>query len=442
MEKKRLYLYIVLVIFLIIIPLSLWFAAFISPVYAGKTTPAVEKPINDSKPIISYKWLKVPFVNTKRAELFIDDKPVKNFKITKRGIEFSPQGLPDGSHRASVLIKYDFPYYKEVKHSWVFEIDTIPPNLDLDFGEANAVDSKIVSAKSMVVMTGRTEIGARIFIEKLTDNPVEIDVNTNGDFFYDIPLLKQNTDIKLRAVDRAGNKNHKNYTFIYDITPPKLGSITPTNNGRINDYPAKFKVVSSDKESWVDKIELQYSSESSTSSYMQLKMTERGSFEGTLGLPDGSYTGIFNVYDAAGNKNSHTVSFDVDTTKIVVSRARRNLHLYKQGRIVKTYRVAVGLPRYPTPSGFFKIINKRVNPTWINPKSDWAKQMPGRIPPGPDNPLGTRAMDLNIGGIRIHGTRNYASIGTAASHGCIRMTIKDSEALFRIVRLGTPVTIF
>lgn len=440
--KKKIYVYIAGIILFVLMPFSLWLAAFLSPAYASKSTPSNDMPVNSPKPKISYKWLKVPFVNTRQAQLYVNNKQVEGFKITKRGIEFKPDGLPDGTHQAYVVIKYGFPYYKEVRHNWVFEVDTTPPNLDLDFGGANNIKSKIVSAKSIVAMKGRTETGSRVFIEKLTENPAEIDVGTNGDFFYDIPLLKQNTDIKLKAIDRAGNENHKNYTVIYDLTPPKLGSITPTDNERVNDYPAKLTVSSSDDESWVDKVEFQLGGETDTASYVELSKTEQGGFESTLGLPDGSYTGIFSIYDAAGNKNSQTVSFHVNTTKIVVNRAGRNLHLYKQGKIVKTYRVAVGLPRYPTPRGNFKIINKRVNPTWINPKSDWAKQMPGRIPPGPDNPLGTRAMDLNVGGIRIHGTRNYGSIGRAASHGCIRMTIGESEELFRIIKIGTPITIY
>ncbi len=67
--------------------------------------------------------------------------------------------------------------------------------------------------------------------------------------------------------------------------------------------------------------------------------------------------------------------------------------------------------------------------------------MPAYIPPGPGNPLGTRALYLNAPGIRIHGTYNSASIGTYASHGCIRMLIGDSEALFPLVPVGTKVII-
>jgi L,D-transpeptidase ErfK/SrfK len=63
------------------------------------------------------------------------------------------------------------------------------------------------------------------------------------------------------------------------------------------------------------------------------------------------------------------------------------------------------------------------------------------IPPGPGNPLGTRALYLDAPGIRIHGTYSDESIGTYASHGCIRMHISDSEELFGIVPIGTTVLI-
>jgi lipoprotein-anchoring transpeptidase ErfK/SrfK len=128
-------------------------------------------------------------------------------------------------------------------------------------------------------------------------------------------------------------------------------------------------------------------------------------------------------------------------TAILVRRADRRLMLYKNGALTKTYRVAVGTPGFPTPRGTWKIVQKRYLPTWGNPGSDWAKDMPKTIPPGPNNPLGTRALNLNASGIRIHGTSNNASIGTAASHGCMRMHRWDIEDLYPRVDVGTPVIV-
>lgn len=124
---------------------------------------------------------------------------------------------------------------------------------------------------------------------------------------------------------------------------------------------------------------------------------------------------------------------------IVIRLGERRLHLYDGSRLVKTYRVAVGAEEYSTPRGEWRVVNKRYMPTWRNPGSAWAKDMPKSIPPGPGNPLGTRALDLSAPGIRIHGTSNDSSIGTAASHGCLRMHRWDIEDLFPRVSVGTPV---
>ena len=128
---------------------------------------------------------------------------------------------------------------------------------------------------------------------------------------------------------------------------------------------------------------------------------------------------------------------------IVVRVSENRLYLYDGFSLEKTYSVATGqLDKYPTPLGHFEIANKRINPTWINPAKDtWGKDEPDQIPPGPDNPLGTRALDLSAPGIRIHGTPSDSSIGHWASHGCIRMHIPDSEDLYPRVEVGTPVII-
>jgi lipoprotein-anchoring transpeptidase ErfK/SrfK len=126
---------------------------------------------------------------------------------------------------------------------------------------------------------------------------------------------------------------------------------------------------------------------------------------------------------------------------IFVKLRTRKLYLYQGDQLEKEYGVAIGTPGYPTPRGEFTIINKRKYPTWSNPGSAWAASMPSYIGPGPGNPLGTRALYLDTPGIRIHGTSKDYSIGTAASHGCMRMHRWDVEDLFERVPLGTRVII-
>ena len=133
-----------------------------------------------------------------------------------------------------------------------------------------------------------------------------------------------------------------------------------------------------------------------------------------------------------------TDSFD---TAIIISTSANILKLYGKGELRKTYKVATGTGGFPTPHGQFRITAKRMNPTWYNPNSDWSRSMPAFIPPGPNNPLGTRALNLNASGIRIHGTPDAGSIGSNASHGCIRMLMKEVEQLFEKVNVGTPVLI-
>jgi len=127
---------------------------------------------------------------------------------------------------------------------------------------------------------------------------------------------------------------------------------------------------------------------------------------------------------------------------IVVDLSENRLYLYDGLKIAKEFPVATAAPGYTTPVGTWKVVNKTENPTWFNPAPDgWGAGEPLVIPPGPGNPLGIRALYLSAPGIRIHGTYNSASIGTYASHGCIRMYISDSETLYPLVPVGTTVII-
>jgi len=127
---------------------------------------------------------------------------------------------------------------------------------------------------------------------------------------------------------------------------------------------------------------------------------------------------------------------------IVVDISDTTLTLLDGLKVQKQYRVATAAPGYVTPVGMWKVINKAENPTWYNPAPDgWGAGEPLVIQPGPGNPLGTRALYLNAPGIRIHGTYSSSSIGTHASHGCIRMFISDSEQLYPLVPVGTRVII-
>ena len=126
-------------------------------------------------------------------------------------------------------------------------------------------------------------------------------------------------------------------------------------------------------------------------------------------------------------------------TIITVDRDRFRLTLFKDLRKAKTYRIAVGAAGLETPAGTYSINDKQTNPTWHVPDSDWAGKLAGKsIPPGPDNPIKARWMGF-YDGAGIHGTDAINSLGTAASHGCVRMAIKDVVDLYDRVDVGTVI---
>jgi lipoprotein-anchoring transpeptidase ErfK/SrfK len=125
---------------------------------------------------------------------------------------------------------------------------------------------------------------------------------------------------------------------------------------------------------------------------------------------------------------------------VVIVRGANQLRLYDGTRLRRTFRVATGSARYPTPSGMWKVADKQRYPWWYPPASEWARGL-SPVPPGPGNPLGTRWMGLSAAAVGIHGTPDAASIGYSASHGCIRMRVPEAEWLFEHVKIGTPVVI-
>jgi len=129
-------------------------------------------------------------------------------------------------------------------------------------------------------------------------------------------------------------------------------------------------------------------------------------------------------------------------TVITIDQSTFTLRLFKNFKIRKTYKVAVGQSGYPTPNGRFAIQTKQVNPVWSVPNSPWAGELAGSSVGGGSaaNPLKARWMGIS-GSVGIHGTGQGYSIGTRASHGCIRMHVPAVIDLFNRVSIGTPVLI-
>ena len=122
-----------------------------------------------------------------------------------------------------------------------------------------------------------------------------------------------------------------------------------------------------------------------------------------------------------------------DKRLLLVSIPDRKLAVIENGAVKKTYPIAVGKNTTPSPTGSFHIAVRVTNPTYYHQ---------GKVvAPGPQNPLGTRWMGLDMKGYGIHGTNAPSSIGKAASHGCIRMAKRDLEELFSMVKVGDAVEI-
>jgi lipoprotein-anchoring transpeptidase ErfK/SrfK len=134
--------------------------------------------------------------------------------------------------------------------------------------------------------------------------------------------------------------------------------------------------------------------------------------------------------------------FDANPVAVTVSRNETKVRVFKRGKLVKTYTVAVGSPQYPTPTGRFVVQSMQKNPSWNVPNSAWAGSLAGETIPGgdPNNPLVARWIGFN-GSVGFHGTNNGGSLGSAASHGCVRMAPNDVIDLFTRVNVGTPVLV-
>lgn len=129
---------------------------------------------------------------------------------------------------------------------------------------------------------------------------------------------------------------------------------------------------------------------------------------------------------------------------LVVTRSQFKLKLYDHLRLARSYNIAVGMEGLETPAGMYRIQNKSINPAWSVPNSPWAGSLAGTVVPGgtPQNPLKARWLGI-FNGAGIHGIDPslYGSIGSAASHGCVRMRIEDVVDLYPRVPVQSPIFI-
>jgi lipoprotein-anchoring transpeptidase ErfK/SrfK len=124
---------------------------------------------------------------------------------------------------------------------------------------------------------------------------------------------------------------------------------------------------------------------------------------------------------------------------VYIDRGSFTLRFYSHLRLKKSYTIAVGQQGLETPAGLYHTFDKQVDPSWHVPNSAWAGSLAGQvIPPGPADPLKARWIGI-YNGAGIHGTEDIGSLGSAASHGCVRMSIPDVIDLYDRVQLGDPI---
>jgi L,D-transpeptidase ErfK/SrfK len=133
------------------------------------------------------------------------------------------------------------------------------------------------------------------------------------------------------------------------------------------------------------------------------------------------------------------------TSGIVINLPEFRLYVFPSNDpgTVSTFPIGIGDLGKDTPIGNYTIIEKIINPAWVVPESILKEkpELPKVVPPGPDNPMGTHALRLSLGTVLIHGTDRPWGIGLRSSHGCLRLYPEDIVRLFKIVDLGTRVTI-
>nr|MDZ8061589.1 L,D-transpeptidase [Nostoc sp. EkiNYC01] len=137
-------------------------------------------------------------------------------------------------------------------------------------------------------------------------------------------------------------------------------------------------------------------------------------------------------------KQKPSSNLAANETQVVVDLSDYRVYIYRLEQVIASYPIGVGKKGWETPTGSFQVIHKQLNPIWRHP-------ITGKVfPPGPDSPLGDRWVGFWSDGrnqIGFHGTPDSGQVGTAVSHGCLRMRNPDVRLLYKQVKMGTPVEV-
>ena len=412
-------------------------------------------------------------------------------------LTFTTPALADGEHRASFSASSSNLLRRDVRQDWRFTVDTRAPSLKL----AGAAARGLINT-SPAIFKGSTEPHATVTV---TSETVESRVVAGADGKYEVSAALPDgpSTVSIDSTDRAGNSTSDTLKVYVDAVPPilkvtsvpkkmrstklklsitasdQLGSPKVTvlldgeeGSAKKQNSRLVFKAadlaqgkhtlivsagdkggnVTVSRQSFVVDSTERFGSEAmwpgargKDVKQLQKILSTAGVFSGTRSSTYDSrtVTAVKEYQEKSGLTVDGKVDGDTLTAlggRIIVDLGDLQLYLYHGEKLYKSYGIAVGQAAYPTPTGSFVIVNMQVDPTWVPPDSDWAKDAEP-IPPGPTNPLGTRWIGISYSGVGIHGTQDGASIGSYASHGCIRMHIPDVEDLYTRVVVGMPVII-
>ena len=434
------------------------------------------------------------------VRVLLDGKDITK-RTTQDGdtLTFKTGELGDGAHTVSFSAASSNLLRRSVDEVWRFTVDTSIPALKL---ETSAEQGRINTSPAM--FSGTTEPFALVTVSSATVK-ASGQADASGSYSVSAKLPDGPSDVTLQTTDRAGNSTVRQMSVYVDAEPPVLKTSTldkvedrASFKFRLN---AQDQLGTPDVTLVLDGEERAYSGPASRG-VLELKRLAQGRHVITVAAADkggnvvtrkqvfvvdstehfGSATmwpgargkdvkklqrhladagvysaGVTGVYDAKTvtgvKKFQDRYGMDVDglvggnvltalSGEIVVDIGELRLYLYRDGKLVKTYRVATGRRPTPRPPAATRIVTKIEDPTWLPPDSDWAKDAQP-IPPGTENPLGTRWMGTSAPGVGIHGVPPSAdySIGSYASHGCIRMHNWDAVDLFDRIVVGMPVVI-
>jgi len=427
----------------------------------------------------------------------VDGKDVtKKVDFSTDGLSFTATDLTDGEHTVTLSAGTSNLYRHKIEKSWTFTVDTSQPKLHWA-----TPDNAEVSTTDTITVSGETEPRARVSVSGV---PVKTEARAAADGSFSFPLTLPDGRYKLTlsAEDAAGNVKSASRRVAIDvngptITVPTTTTVTETEPtievtvkapvprpvltitaddeviyehtvaevaqvklGPLSDGKHRLVFTATDKvgktattrqDIVVDTTEklgeatLSFGAVGEDVRELQELLASNKLYKYT---PNGEYTnGVVAAVQRFQKRMGQEVTGVADPKliaalngRIVVDQGLCKLYFYQKGKLKFTFPVAVGQAAYPTPNGTFEVVVMAKNPTWIPPDSPWAKGLEP-VPPGSGNPLGTRWIGTSASGVGIHGTPSSWSIGSHASHGCIRMYISDVEKLYDYVQVGMPVII-